>query len=556
MTCSEIRAELVAVMQAKNEKEAEIKEKEEELFADEHDGVAEKFLAKERAELAKERAELAKIKDQISSLGAQVERECYVRQPQDILQIQYQNPDHLVGFNASEIVWGGSDPTPVIGGTFPSVDAKQEWKQVLEPHDADYEGESLVGATGWALNPEFSDVDLPFYHPFGFDWEFTIALDQPQDDPTKYTFLLARGNQSQQAEGSGDAIEQATAMHVPLPIGPDNIPSVLGVEIDRGVIPNGFTELHPESERGGLAPGDRVAVFGRWIVDCGHEVEVADVKSYRTEIHPPLLMASARVTHDSLVNAQAKAVTRVLFASRAYLVSQRFTTDTDTIYDDTAGDDGPFVDHMVNEVIKVDSFRSLSVEAHPKIKSFPFDGKREAHFIVKPPPPPNPFINPGRLYVSYQFTVRSGCSVTVTPGALGAIEVVITLDQDGYTPPALPTRKGRSWPRDELDELRDGTGTQILEVEALAGVIEYLLTGPLGAIAVEVILEILGNGGIETDEYAHVEDNVDIYDASRAFFSVSVTDLPTTKGVTQDDSQPFPVYGWLEVGYEPLTHHV
>jgi hypothetical protein len=87
-------------------------------------------------------------------------------------------------------------------------------------------------------------------------------------------------------------------------------------------------------------------------------------------------------------------------------------------------------------------------------------------------------------------------------------------------------------------------------------VIEYLLTGPLGAIAVGVILEIFGNGGVETDEYASVADNVDIYDASRAFFSVSVADLPTTKGVTQDDSQPFPVYGWLEVGYEPLTNHV
>jgi hypothetical protein len=376
-----------------------------------------------------------------------------------------------------------------------------------------------------------------------------MALDQPQDDPSKYTFLLARGNQSQQAEGADIAIEQAAKMNIPLPFGPDNIPSVLGVEIDRGVIPNTFTEL----ERGGLARGDRVAVFGRWIVDCGHEVEAADVKSYRSEIHPPLLMASARVTHGSLVNTQAKGLTRVLFASRAYLVSQRFTTDTDNIYDDIADDDGPFVDHLRNEVLKVASPiipLSLQVEAHPKIKSFPFDGKPELHFVVQPPAPSNPFINPGRLRASYQFTVRSGCSVTVTPGAPGAINVVITLNQDGYTPPTLPTRMGRGWSRDDLDQLRDGTGKTIFEIAGVTSVISGLLgTGIDAAVVGAILLR-----DIETDEYAHVDDNVNIFDASRAF-SHYVEDLPTTNVATLDDSQPFPIYGWLEVYYEPLINH-
>jgi hypothetical protein len=82
-----------------------------------------------------------------------------------------------------------------------------------------------------------------------------IAVDQPQDDPTKYTVLLARGNQSQQAEGTGTAVEQATAMNIPLPAGPDNIPSVLGVEIDPLVIPVGFTD----PLQGGLDRGDRVS---------------------------------------------------------------------------------------------------------------------------------------------------------------------------------------------------------------------------------------------------------------------------------------------------------
>ena len=42
----------------------------------------------------------------------------------------------------------------------------------------------------------------------------------------------------------------------------------------------------------GLArAGCRVAVLGRWILDNGHAVD----EQFRTEIHPPLLMASANV---------------------------------------------------------------------------------------------------------------------------------------------------------------------------------------------------------------------------------------------------------------------
>jgi hypothetical protein len=520
----------------------EKKDKAAEILTDQQDGASNNVIAKAKAELKAIEAQIAALHTQLEQSG------CFIKQPQYILQIQYQNPDHVVGFNSSEIVWGGSDPTPVIGGTFPSVDAQQEWKQVLEPHEEDHEGpDNMVGATGWALNPDFSGADVPFTHPFGFDWEFMIALDQPHDDPTKYTFLLARGNQSQQAEGTGAAVEQATAMSIPLPVGPDNFPSVLGVEIDPLVIPAGFTD----PLQGGLDRGDRVAVFGRWIVDCGHEVEVADVKSYRSEIHPPLLMASARVTEGSLVNSQGKEFTRVLFASRAYLVSQRFTTETDDIYKDSLADDGPLLDHFRNEIVKVANPifpLSTQVEAHAKIKSYPFVGKHEAHFIVKPPAPSNPFINPGRLRVSYQFTVRSGCSVKVTPGAQGAIDVVITLDKDGYTPPPLWPRVDHPWPRSELKKLDPNADTAYLAVEVLSA----LLSSGLQRIVIEAIFE----RGIVADDYTQHPIQVELYDASRAC-SVFIEDLPTTTGVTTDDSvrQPFPVYGWLEVGYEPLTTH-
>ena len=238
-----------------------------------------------------------------------------------------------------------------------------------------------------------------------------LALDRPADNPAKYTFLLARGNQSSD-EGADVAIQQAVKLNVPIPLGPDNEKSLLGVEIDKDLVPLSFVD----GDRGGVVKGDRIAVLGRWIVDCGHHVKVADlVTAFRSEIHPPLLMAAARATTGSLLNpamVDAPSLTRVFITSRPYLVGQKYTTDTGNIYNDTAADDGPFWDHMLNEVEKVavpfpNIPKSLKVEAHPKIKSRPFNGKYQLHLIVRPPPLPiDP--GPGRVVVSFRFTVRTG----------------------------------------------------------------------------------------------------------------------------------------------------
>jgi hypothetical protein len=78
------------------------------------------------------------------------------------------------------------------------------------------------------------------------------------------------------------------------------------------------------------------------------------------------------------------------------------------------------------------------VEMHPLIKNWPFSGHYEAHFIIRPPAPTNPLVSPGRLNVSYQFTVRSGCNVSVTAVDATAVRVVVTFDQGVYTLPLLP----------------------------------------------------------------------------------------------------------------------
>ena len=76
------------------------------------------------------------------------------------------------------------------------------------------------------------------------------------------------------------------------------VPGVLGVEIDGAFVPRDYQAQQ----------GDRVAVFGRWIVDCGHT-------DFQTEIHPSLMLTVARPTN---------AGTSVKVISRPFLVSQEF----------------------------------------------------------------------------------------------------------------------------------------------------------------------------------------------------------------------------------------
>jgi hypothetical protein len=474
--------------------------------------------------------------------------------PQQILQIRHTNPappDDFGNTGAAKIALGKDQPTSLVGGVFPSVDARQEWKQVQAPEE-DYDVD-LVGACGWVLEPKFSGGDVPFDHPFGFDWEFMLAVD---DDPS-YTSLLARGNQVPAGDEDPNIINHARDLQIPVPEGRDGAPSLFGVEIDGGLVPNAFTDpAH-------IAEGDRMAVFGRWIVDCGHAVTVPVPNpgdpTYRSEIHPPLLMASARVTEGSIATGSpvGPPVTRVLVTSRPYLVSQRFTTNPDNAYSDLdPADDGPFVDHMVNEYVKVnDTFlavptSSTMVEAHPKIKSRPYHGAFLTHLVVRPPQTQHGGILGGglalqpHLAVSYQFTVRSGCAVEVISTAPDTIDIFISFGASASSPP-LPERHDRTWSKDELAKMNSEAATAILGVELFSGLIQTL--NPLHGSAVgAAVVEGILSRGIKTDEYnTEAIRNVNILDTSH-MAGVAASQLPVTQGIVTDNNQPYPVFGWVE----------
>jgi hypothetical protein len=456
--------------------------------------------------------------------------------PQRILEIEVKNPvftetGHKYDW-AAEIANGNTNPES--WGTFPETIGR-EWVQILSPQeDYDY---STVGATGWAINPRTVDTDFPFDHPFleqnpfRSDWETSLALDMNQNGTGPYTSLLSHGDLAT-PDHPDEVADQSHAYSLGLP----TALGLLGIETDGFTVSDAF--------KNGISDGSRLAVYGRWIVDAGHA-------SYRAEIHPPLLMAEASVVNPS--------ETHVIFTSRPYLMSNVYTTDQSKIYDDNSGDDGTFFGHMEKELAKVLGVPgfcpvpnipcSTLVEAHVKVKSHPFEGVQLMHLKVRPPSTPL-HINLAleRLVVSYRFTVRAGCAVQVISSAADTVDVFVSMNSVGYHPPPLPARTTHNYSVDELNNLDEGVGSTIIEIEAAADTVAALSGFAIKGPAVAAIL----GQGVQGDNYASVSGKVDVLSRTGAVENASVSNIPAGAGITVDDSdnQPFPVTGWLEVKWE------
>ncbi len=430
--------------------------------------------------------------------------------PADILEIAFQNPT-LPSENDS--TWAESG-----GNEFP-LSADIEWIQALD-HSQDYEKKNMVGCTGWAVAPEYSGADAPFDHPFGFDWEFQVALD---DDKNGYQALLSPANINPQESGIGQLL--AHQQGLPMRRG------LLGIEWDGNLIPQSF--------KARVRHGDRVAAFGRWILDTGHNF----VKFWRTEIHPPLLLVSAGVEK----HLRAPESTRALFMSRPYLSGQHYAVNPANVYLDSVDDDGPFLSHLVNELVNVITLGSRMVEAHPKIKSAPFEGSYEFTVKVRPPSKPR---GAYRLAVSFQFTIRDGCSVAVSAADNETVEIIVTLESGKFTPPKLLPRRSCVYSKDELNALSPGTGTDILAIDIVAPLVGALL--PFGGLWLAAYIEYILQRGFKVDAYDAIPE-VDVLDSSHAVFNALPENIPSGAGIVVDNTQPYPIFGWLDATWIPLT---
>jgi hypothetical protein len=426
--------------------------------------------------------------------------------PSSILTTTYQNvpfPAAAHDIDWSKKLTGGKTIHDV---TFPPV---YEWTPI---YDQRFEKEGslnnpAVGLTGWvvpAKNPGgLSGGDVWFTHPFGFDWEYYIVPD-PQ-----YQSLLASTNTGtdphtgQQSDRDyHDATQFArNVLKMNAPAG------VLGVEIDQGLVPPSF--------RNQVTAGARIATFGRWIVDSGHS-------DFHTEIHPPLLTAVAKPQPPIRGLAGAGERTHVDFMTRPYTVSQRFS-------------EGNFVDHLIAEVVKVETTifgipLSFRVEAHPTVYTTPYDGRPFIKLLVKPPVPRNP-VRAQQLTVGFHFTYRGGVAVRVYDAGADTVGVIIVLGD--LQPSTLPHKNDWNIPFGLL-------GTEEAFVVDALEVLD-LLFDPFGTY-------ILGLG-ILTDLYdSPVASSPG--DLQNVAGPVGIDQLAATAGLFEDDRQPFPLYGWLDVWWQ------
>lgn len=282
----------------------------------------------------------------------------------------------------------------------------REWNQVTAPGE-DYDRDT-VGFSGWLLAPEISGADVPFTHPFGRDWECLVALD------TAFAGLLAPGNVV--FDPNDEELQQAAAEARDLGLLKtiQQVGGLMGVETDERCVP---AVLHPPFGEV-IRPGDRIAAIGRWIVDAAHTATVDPDQtpqlpeggtSFRSEVHPPLLMAIGGTRVLTLTDIR----TRIVLTSRPFLARQVYIVDTDQIGDDGAKDDGTLLQHLDHEMAKLgpDWWQlgipdSVTIEAHPQIAAKPFDGIHVAAFTVRPPPDTADPAGPGftQAQVSFQFT--------------------------------------------------------------------------------------------------------------------------------------------------------
>lgn len=433
-------------------------------------------------------------------------------QPASILSVANQNP-----FFSDSDDWG----TRIAGGTFPFSQGF-EWKQVMDPSN-EYDSPS-ISVSGWAVYHDVALEDFQCLHPFGNDWEFSCVVDAP------FLYLLSNGGvQLLSINNLTPAIVRTylTSLTIPENVIVNTLAKgFLGVELDNGLVPRDFQD--------GFSDGDRVAVVGRWVIDCGHD-------DYHTEIHPPLLMASAAIYKDPTTQQE---FTRALFTSRPYLVGQTFANGTNTtqIYDDSSGDDGHFLEHLGKEIAKAESIvLSTQVDAHPKIKQFPFRGANSFEFVVGNPNPSSAHLI-NHLVVSFHFSVRSGCVVEVMPNDASSVKVLVTLNSAGYTPPPLPKRNDQQV---SLDQFKTS------------------LTEKLGEDAIEVLNTFLNpagayilSKGLITDLYDPILSLPIQIPSPDTVTNAPANAIPPGKGFTVNNDQQHPLLGWVEIGWVPSTVQV
>jgi hypothetical protein len=359
-------------------------------------------------------------------------------------------------------------------------------------HDADNEfDQPLTGISGTIVdNPHPSSTDLWFTHPFGFDFEFLVAPDEDYFDLV------------------GPSMEKSYQHATDAAHGPEfglKVPGVIGMEMEQGLVPERYRPKR----------GDRVCLWGRLIIDAGH-------KDLHTEIHPPLLMASAAPAGSKQQGARGEPdATRVKIITRPFLVSQKF-------------DHGGLFNHILVQLGEATANPFSRIDAHPKLLQKPFAGQNIIGFEIRPPTPRKHARD--KLILESKITQRASVSITVFVAPHeDAVRVLIVLNDASYTPPPEPKKHDVDI---SVPDMHKSADEVILAVAAVF---------PEAALVVPTVAAVVAKG-VRTHEYEPISERSSGHEASftRQSLNQAAGSIPTNK----DDGQPFPLYGTLKLEWD------
>jgi hypothetical protein len=239
--------------------------------------------------------------------------------------------------------WGAELLTTAPG----EIKVKNEWGDIIPGK------EMMVSGTVHNVSTP-GDADIPIDHPFSADTTFDVALDEPY-------WSLAR-ELTAESEGQPSKHE----LHVELETGsfPHAMPQLNGPSegqpwdlleeevAEREAHSESTTTLLDDASLGlesGYIPqeGDRVAVRGRWILDCGHT-------DFHAELHPITFMAFGHAEG---------AKTSVHVLSNGYRVTQLYGSGTAEVNGPAKGK--PFPEGFEEAVTKFVTNALFGTEAKP-----------------------------------------------------------------------------------------------------------------------------------------------------------------------------------------------
>lgn len=383
----------------------------------------------------------------------------------------------------------------------------------------------IFGMSGTVVSTTVAGSDFPFSHVFGYDpthpgsstfndWESYIALD-PQ-----YLSLLSKGNNPHCCWFDGthccefDGIIKDNAGQFKNTTIENGI---MGLELEDGLIPDLYKSLQ----------GDRTVIFGTLIGDCSH-----DEDGYHSEIHPPLMLVSARaMTNGNLVSNQQRltpvtsAVTLATIISQPFHINQHYNGGK-TFLDASAGE-------FAKALASAEGWGWLTLWIAPTyqlqiiadLDDKPFRGNQTMSFDVYPQFQQS--TSDYSLWHQFHFTIRSGVNVAVTKMS-DHISVTVTMNEAAYQPAVnLLKQHTRTIGKGTFDDQAEG------DIWGWISATADIFPG-LGATFGQ---------GIQSVKFESTQATSD--NDQRIF------PLPDHPDVTFDlsNDQPYPIYGWMTVGW-------